>query len=284
MIEISFEEEEYYNRQRLKNELVVSAAGHYRLVTQKSLTTDRTYTPDYLLLYIAEGVLHIYADEQEILLPAGNIYLYYPDTHQHFTYLLEEHPDVYWIHFFDGYVDDILTSCGFTEEGSYPVGQSVQIEAIFNKIIEEPHQKSLYYRETSLEYLKLLLYTLGRGYHSSIQEQMPAGGLNHQIERDIAWFYHHYRETFQIQEYAKKENISVNWFIRRFKRYTGKTPLHFLNELRIEKAKELLISQYFSTTEIAHMVGFEDATYFAKIFKRQEGLTPSQYRDHIQKQ
>lgn len=63
--------------------------------------------------------------------------------------------------------------------------------------------------------------------------------------------------------------------------YSPKTGIHFIdyvNRLRIEKAKNLLYSTTLSIKEIGFQVGFSDEKYFMKVFKKLEGLSPSQYR------
>ncbi|MGN0243879.1 MAG: helix-turn-helix domain-containing protein [Lachnospiraceae bacterium] len=278
MITIAFEEEEYRHRQRLKDSMAISSAGHFKLVSREKKDTNRKNNPDYLLLYVAEGALRFYIDDKELILPAGHMYLYQPNAYHHFTYYLEDHPDVYWIHFFEGYLEDTLKNCGFTHEGAYHVGNSIMIENLFNNIIQGYYQNQPHRRKIAEHYLHIILYEMSNGMQLQSMIHDKPGLLNHQIENDISYFYHHYQDSFHIRDYAKMQNVSINWFITRFKNYTGKTPLQFLNDIRIDKAKNLLISKYFTTDEITHMVGFEDSDYFTRLFKRHEGVTPSQYR------
>src|SRR5690606_27158589 len=67
-------------------------------------------------------------------------------------------------------------------------------------------------------------------------------------------------------------------FKRRFARATGVTPLEYVHTLRLEEAKHLLETSEVAVEEVAHEVGYEDASFFGRLFRRKVGLTPAQYR------
>jgi transcriptional regulator GlxA family with amidase domain len=67
-------------------------------------------------------------------------------------------------------------------------------------------------------------------------------------------------------------------FTRRFQQATGQTPIEYVQNLRIEEARHLLETGELSVEAIANTVGYEDASFFARLFKRHVGLTPAQYR------
>ena len=59
----------------------------------------------------------------------------------------------------------------------------------------------------------------------------------------------------------------------------GKPPMHYLNEYRVEKACALLENTTYSVTDAALAVGFDDASYFARVFKKQMGVSPRSYKN-----
>ena len=77
---------------------------------------------------------------------------------------------------------------------------------------------------------------------------------------------------------ADRLYLNPNYFSEVFKQYAGIGFNEFLTNLRIERAKELLSYQQFSIKEIADLVGYSDANYFAKVFKKLTGQSPVQYR------
>lgn len=98
------------------------------------------------------------------------------------------------------------------------------------------------------------------------------------LKNVIKYIYDNYNKPLPIKELAKIAGYSEYYFIRFFKSQTGKTCTNFINALRIEKSLELLSTTNLSITEIAFNVGYDDVSYFIKIFKRLTCNTPSNYR------
>ncbi|MCJ8014112.1 response regulator [Paenibacillus sp. KQZ6P-2] len=87
-------------------------------------------------------------------------------------------------------------------------------------------------------------------------------------------------KAISLEEVADYVNISKNYFCNMFKNETGLTFWDFLTILRVEKAKELLRTE-MKNYEIALMVGYEDAGYLSKVFRKIIGMTPSEYRNSL---
>jgi len=96
------------------------------------------------------------------------------------------------------------------------------------------------------------------------------------------WLGEHFRETHTIKQVVELANIPERTLKRRFKAATGATLIEHLQNLRIEEAKRLLESGPMPVDEISVEVGYEDASFFRRLFKRRTGLTPSQYRRMFQ--
>ncbi len=87
----------------------------------------------------------------------------------------------------------------------------------------------------------------------------------------------HYDGSWELAQLAAHCDISPYHLIREFRRHIGLTPLAYLRNFRIERAKEMLQHKH-SVTEIAHAVGFYDHSHFLRNFKKLTGMLPSQYR------
>ena len=74
-------------------------------------------------------------------------------------------------------------------------------------------------------------------------------------------------------------NISPYYFSRIFKEGTGENFIEYLTSVRMEKAKELLGNGEYSMKEIGVMVGFSDPNYFSRSFKKNVGVTPTEYKE-----
>ena len=120
--------------------------------------------------------------------------------------------------------------------------------------------------------LYLLLATLSKRMSGS--QWRGAGALAPALE----WLEKHYHEECSVGRLAAMCHMSESGFRKRFTAYTGVSPLRYRMERRMEQAKRLL-AQSVSVGEAAATVGFSDANYFARLFRRMNGIAPGQYRN-----
>ncbi|MEG2929377.1 MAG: AraC family transcriptional regulator [Oscillospiraceae bacterium] len=101
------------------------------------------------------------------------------------------------------------------------------------------------------------------------------------IFKSISYINSHYSEKITLEDMAQKVYLSPAYFSKIFKEETGKTFINFLNDVRIEKSKELLRTTDFKLIDICSLVSFDDQSYFTKVFKKHVGISPLKYRDNL---
>jgi transcriptional regulator GlxA family with amidase domain len=89
-----------------------------------------------------------------------------------------------------------------------------------------------------------------------------------------------YAEKITLDDLANVFFVSKGALIYNFKKYTGVSPIDFLLNVRLAKAKEFLLNSKKSVGEISELCGFSSSNYFGLIFKHKEGLSPANYRKH----
>jgi two-component system, response regulator YesN len=99
------------------------------------------------------------------------------------------------------------------------------------------------------------------------------------LRKAMDYLHAHYNEQVTLNEVAEHIYVSTYYISRIFKKELGKNFVDYLNEIRIEKAKELLRDIRYKTYEVAEAVGIPDAHYFSKLFKKHVSITPTEYRD-----
>lgn len=115
-------------------------------------------------------------------------------------------------------------------------------------------------------------------------EELPENMRIKAVTRMIrAFIEDHYREDISLQDVAGAMNYSDAYFCKLFKQCFDKSFIVYLSEFRVEKAKKLLEDIVISVKDISTEVGYHDSNYFAKVFKRVTGVTPSEYRLKKQK-
>ncbi|MES2820223.1 MAG: helix-turn-helix domain-containing protein [Pseudomonadota bacterium] len=92
------------------------------------------------------------------------------------------------------------------------------------------------------------------------------------------WLENRIGRNILMEQVADEFGLSMRNFIRRFKEATGQTPIEYLQNLRLEKAKLLLESSQEAFDQITQHVGYADGNSFRRLFKERVGLTPSAYR------
>ena len=91
----------------------------------------------------------------------------------------------------------------------------------------------------------------------------------------------HYKEDIALLDVAGVFGYSDVYFCKLFKQNFGKNFITFLNEFRMNKAKELLANPAINIKDISVLAGYRDANYFTRVFKRMVGKTPSEYRNEV---
>ncbi|OEH53340.1 two-component system response regulator [Oceanobacillus sp. E9] len=98
------------------------------------------------------------------------------------------------------------------------------------------------------------------------------------IKQAEEYIKEYFRTTIKVQEVADVINVSSNYFSTLFKQKTGENFNEYVNKLRVDEAKSLLINTPFKVSEISRQVGFQEYKYFVSVFKKFSGLTPTNYR------
>ncbi len=96
-----------------------------------------------------------------------------------------------------------------------------------------------------------------------------------------SWLTKHLNQPVTLADLAAESGLSQRSLSRRFKLATGQSPLDYLNTMRLRTARELLQQSNLSIAELAQTVGISDPNYFSRLFRREYGETPGNYRRKV---
>lgn len=263
--------------------LIVTSCGSYRLHTIEKLPTLRPRGRlDYQLIYVASGKAHFHFGDKEEIITAGHMVLYRPKESQKYEYYLQEQPEVYWVHFTGGNVKNILHSYGISDDLKiFRCGSSLEYQNHFRIMIQELQLCKEHYPELLEMHLRQIFIMLHRQLNSD--SKIENSVLAEEMDKAMLYFNKHYNDDINIEKFASTIHMSTSWFIRNFKQYTGQTPMNYILSIRITNAENLLENTEYNLTEISRIIGYENPLYFSRIFKKQKGLSPSEYRKNIKK-
>ena len=136
--------------------------------------------------------------------------------------------------------------------------------------MEVYREKNAYFSQISSALLKLVLFEI-------LQENQPTN--NNPLKEIISYVNSNYKNFYLSNTtIAQRFNYHPVYLNRIFKEYTNKTIHQFLIDLRINKAKELLLTTLLNITAISEEVGFLSYTHFIKVFREKFKIPPQQYR------
>lgn len=254
----------------------VHCCGRFRLVHLERFQTERPLGSDnYQLLYIANGHARFMIDGKLQMLEKGNCVIYPPGVPQHYYYYLNEHPDVYWVHFSCKQGNELLKNWGWEKENTYNVGVDNSYIQLFDSIILELQLKQPYCEEQLKLLIQQLLLKMSRNRNIATSTQ---GSYNKEVEEAIKIFNQAPEEEFTIKQFAKGRGLNYYRFIDTFTQYVGISPRQYIINIRMTKAKDLLMNSMFQVSEIAGLAGYDNALYFSRLFKKTWGMSPSEYR------
>lgn len=145
-----------------------------------------------------------------------------------------------------------------------------KLKWLFENIAKEFHNPDMM-QEMLDCYMKLILLFVLRN-----KELGPARTL--ELHRAMQYIHGHFTEDITGQDLAELEHISESYLSRRFKQINGISVVKYINKLRVEAAKQLLITSQRDISEISYLVGYHSPKYFCRIFKMYTGVSPTVFR------
>ena len=245
------------------------------------------------LIEVVEGKFYCNVDGSEFLINKGNICIInrgrlhhiYTEDHNAFKCRKKTiifNPD-YFIkdqNIYEKYILPLLEKDAFAHiQFNIKKGIGLDINTLMKEIEALEDEKPIGYEleEYSLIY-KVIRY-LYLAYQSSKQSIHTAYDANVQIQRNMTSFIHeHFGSKIGLEDIAEAGQVSKSTCIRLFHKYTGKSPIDFLNSYRLQMSAEKLVATSEQITEIAYACGFGQPSYFNRLFLKEYNMTPNQYR------
>jgi len=229
--------------------------------------------PQIFICKSGEGTLKV--NENIFTIKRGSFFYLMPNT-PHEYYGNTDPWEVEWISFSGNQVDNILAELNFDKAKVGILSNFDKMQSSFNKIFVtlrlDDNSGKLICSSVLYEIL-VELYTM---IHNKHEVEISEGK---RIVDDVKLYIDdHYSQYITIDGLSELVNVTPQYLCRIFKNYLNLRPFQYIAMKRIQHAKKLLSSGNMSVGEIAHLVGYNDCSYFCAIFKKHEMISPSEFR------
>ena len=232
---------------------------------------------EFQINYITEGKGILENEHGSFNLNTGSVFVTFPGLWHRYKPLAKTGWKENYVGF-DGFIARKLIAPSFFKPESpvFHLGIKEELIDTYLKIFDIVEKEQPGFQQiASGMVLKLL------GYIVSLEKQKGFSGKK--IARVIESIRFEIRQNLEkeldFNKMAKKYNVSYSYFRKMFKKYTGVSPGQYHMQLKLMRAKELLVSTDKSIKEISYELGFQSIYYFSNMFKKKEGLTPSHFRN-----
>ncbi|MCM3111156.1 AraC family transcriptional regulator [Lederbergia lenta] len=237
------------------------------------------YTPDFNKFYFIQSGTGFVKMEDKVYFPKpGDLYLLPADTTQSYGTTSNDTFNKYWCHFTakvgDSPLFNLIDAPLFIK-----VNDQKKVKEQFEQLIHFSQEDSL----SSLFHMNAILLQLIASMLDKSGKMKSKPFSNPSFEKMdyiINYVETHLSESFSVEKMAAIAGFHPNYFIQLFKQFTGTSPIRFLNQRRMEKARHLLATTDQNICDIADNVGME-VSYFSRMFREQIGFSPSQFREVI---
>ncbi|MGC1509665.1 AraC family transcriptional regulator [Ketobacter sp. MCCC 1A13808] len=237
---------------------------------------ERSDHEDHLLMYCSAGKGYVSAGGkrtpvsagQLILIPKGTAHEYGADSHTPWT--------LYWVHFSGTRASHYIEHIGLSEGNCVAtIGLHPKIVADFESIFDARetgyNMKALIHASQCLkQFISYLAMLTSRQLQPS-RSQIDLAAIQTLMKSNL-------HGDLELETLAELAHLSKYHFSKRYKEITGYAPIQHFIHLKMERACYLLDVSSRSVAEVAETLGYDDAHYFSRLFKKVTGLSPREYR------
>jgi AraC family transcriptional regulator, arabinose operon regulatory protein len=231
-----------------------------------------------IIIYCSDGKGWTKIHNRKEMVKAGQV-VFIPSGVPHSYGADKDYPwSIYWFHLAGNCNDEVINTVinpdhGFVHTDANPAEKVTLFSKICDALTTGFSKSSLMYANLTFRYFLATFID-------------PLNGLNPKkatADKKVAHFavelmLKNVDNLLTVEQMANAAQLSVSFFCRKFKQETGYTPVEYFNNLKIQKACQLLHFSNMRINEVAFAIGITDPFYFSRLFKKQLGISPLDYR------
>lgn len=232
---------------------------------------------DYYVVFISRGK-GMYGSAltrpQEVV--AGNCFLLHPGIWHRYKPDLKLGWEEHWVGFNGKFVQQLMDQEIF--DPAKPVidlGFNTDMLILYNKLIDEVQLSSIGYPQQIAGITMQILGLISNLARYNERANDPVGKL---IAKARFLIRESFENSLDMEQLARELPMGYSSFRKTFKKITGQSPNQYHLNLRLDRARHLLVGTALNINEISDQTGFESVSYFSKLFKKKNGVSPKSYR------
>ena len=267
----------YCHKTAIINSLYITDIGYYPKA-EFHYRERQTGSDQHILIYCMEGCGKARVSHDEFEVQPGE-YIVIPAKASHYYSADEDNPwTIYWLHFKGTNANDIIDffqkkNSGYKGYISYN-DQSI---SFFNEMYGQLERG---YSMDNLLYSNMCLWHYFSTFMFNDKYISQGSALKKdEIDNVIDFLRSNINQALTIDQIAASVNLSISHFSYLFKKKTGFTAIEYFNHLKIQKACQYILFSNMRINEIALELGFNDPSYFTRLFTKTMNVSPNQYRE-----
>jgi AraC-like DNA-binding protein len=247
------------------------------------LTWDRgRILNDYYIVFISKGKgLFGSAGMQAVDIELGTCFFLFPGAWHRYKPDPAWGWEEYWIGFNGYYAEELMKRNFDVENLLIKIGTNSNMLRLFHDLIDVSAKASIGYAQ---QIAGITLQILGIVNTISVFKEQDNDPIGQLISKAKFILQELFENQVEMEDIAKQLPMGYSSFRKAFKKITGESPNQYHLNVRLNRAKQLLMKTALNISEIADQTGFESVYYFSKIFKKKNGVAPNTFRKNIPKQ
>lgn len=259
----------------LSSNIYATSIGYYPSAEKHEMA--RKNHDDYILIYCSEGQGYLKTKLYDGPIGQGDLFILPPQTPHNYYSESSDPWTVFWFHFRGSEAHSYYEYLYNNATDTIIQTHDIQTLAGFRELIDSA--RSSFSLESHI-YLSSLLSHLLITISRAITRRVTSGsGLD--IDTIQAFMRQNIDKAVYLEDLARLSHVSKYHFSRQYHLLTGMTPLQHFSHIKIEHACSLLEQTKLSISDIAYQLGYDDALYFSRVFKKQMKLSPRAYRKSL---
>lgn len=256
--------------------LEITNCGISRYKFEKETVVTHKGRDYFQFIYIKNGNFTAEFIDKTVEVGAGSVLLYHPHEPQKYYYRNKGNCETIWFHFSGFALREIMEELRIWQDRVFHISKTDEIEFLLSKLLPEHRLKFRGYKISQNALLQQILCQLCRG---AADIKQTYGDTRQKIEQVLVIMENDIKGSLTVADYAAEIHLSADRFSHLFTETMGVSPHRYMLDLKINKAKQLFRQTDLNVREVAEFVGISDPLYFSRLFKKQAGVTPTDYRN-----